>query len=205
MTTDVITRGVERSTGKPPFESSAPPPPPAENDPIDVVSRGVPDAIEGGSDEERIRASVSELKKQRERDWESGAISDDAFAGQNAPILERRYDGRDTEAKSLKTATTDLSNQHWIERPETEILRSQGWSDEQILKLGKNEDWLIGQIGYTPQEAAEYARRGEVPPLKVTAVRDDGRVVRPLPAAQHSLNAPCKPYSPPPAKLLASF
>jgi hypothetical protein len=171
---DLITEGVVKKTGSAPFpDTSAPPPPPAETP--DVMRSRIERPIERGTDEENVREATRQM-----REWEAGVGGPDPFEEQRAPILERRYDGRDTEAKSLKTTTKDLSDQHWVERPETEILRSQGWSDEQILKLGKNEDWLVKQIGYTPQQAAEYARRGEVPPLKVTAVRDDGRPVRPL-------------------------
>jgi hypothetical protein len=118
----LLTRAWPRK-GLTPFETGSTPPPPAD-DPVDVVTRQIDAPIKGASDDELVRESVKALNEKRRRDWESGAISDDAFAEQNAPILERRYNGRDTEAKSLKQATTDLSNQHWIERPETEILRA---------------------------------------------------------------------------------
>src|SRR5258708_11709204 len=156
-----------------PFETGGPPPPRPADDPRDVVTRQIEAPIKGSSDDELVRESVRALNRQRELG------GDDPFAEQNAPVLERRYDGRDTGTKSLKQATKDLSDQHWIERPETEILRSQGWSDDQILALVKNENWLQS-LGYTPQEAADYARRGEIPPMKVTPVRDDGRPARTL-------------------------
>ncbi len=52
-------------------------------------------------------------------------------------------------------------------------------TDEQILGLTKNEDYLRS-LGYTNQEAAQYSRTGEPPPLKVIATRDDGSLIRPL-------------------------
>jgi hypothetical protein len=117
---------------------------------------------------------VRQLNKRRD------ATGEDAFAEQRALVLERRYDGRDKSTKTLRETTKDLSDRHWVERPETEILRAQGWTDDQILQLGKNEDWLVNQVGYTPQQAAEYARRGEVPPFKIRPTRSDGRPVREL-------------------------
>jgi hypothetical protein len=180
MTTDVITRGVERSTGKPPFESSAPPPPPAENDPIDVVSRGVPDAISGSSDEERVRASVDALNEKRRKEWESG-IGDDPFAEQrNVVDVELKYDSRDHKPKTLRQTAKDVSDRHLLERPEAQFVRQQfGMTDEQILWITKNEDYLRS-LGYTNEQAARYARTGEVPPMKLIATRDDGSLIRPL-------------------------
>jgi hypothetical protein len=158
---------------------TAPPPPPPPKEPVGVpIEQRIDRPIDLGSDEENIREATRQMRE-REREWESG-VGPDVFEAQRAPILERKYDGRDHEPKSLKQATKDLSDRHWVERPETEILRSQGWTDEQIRGLGKNEEWLIKQVGYTPQEAAEYARRGEAPPIKISPVRDDGKLVKPL-------------------------
>src|SRR5205807_8795532 len=116
--TDVIQAGIEKKGI--PFDGGLPsPPPPSENDPVDVLTRHIDRPIEGSSDEENVRAATAEVRKRREEAWERGEGSSDDFA--DPVVLERRYDGRDHEPKSLKQATKDLSDQHWIERPETEI------------------------------------------------------------------------------------
>lgn len=85
---DLITEGVIRKTGSAPFPDSSAPPPSIESEPVDVVTRGVPAAISGASDEEIIRNSVSELRKQRERD--GGEIADIG----KRDIVQVHYDGR---------------------------------------------------------------------------------------------------------------
>jgi hypothetical protein len=115
---------------------TAPPPPPANTDtPPDVVSRGVPDAIEGGTDEQKIRASVRELNKQRD------ATGEDPFAEQHAPTLERRYDGRDQSPKTLREATRDLSERHLLEKPEAQLaMRTWNWSEDKALEIARDKD-----------------------------------------------------------------
>jgi hypothetical protein len=157
------------------LNETAPPPPPANTDtPPDVVSRGVPDAIEGGTDEQKIRASVRELNKQRD------ATGEDPFAEQHAPILERKYHANDKSQKTLRAATVDLSERHLLEKPEAQLaMRTWNWSEDKALEIARDKDYLMG-LGYTPLEADRYSRSLEPPPVKISPVRDDGRPVKPL-------------------------
>jgi hypothetical protein len=157
------------------LNETAPPPPPANTDtPPDVVSRGVPDAIEGGTDEQKIRASVRELNKQRD------ATGEDPFAEQHAPILERKYHANDKSQKTLRAATADLSERHLLEKPEAQLaMRTWNWSEDKALEIARDKDYLMG-LGYTPLEADRYSRSLEPPPVKISPVRDDGRPVKPL-------------------------
>src|SRR5258707_10712638 len=94
---------------QPTSDTTAPPPPP--------IDGGAPDngVIDRGNDVDNIKEATRQVRERREREWEGG-ISDDAFAEQNAPTLERQYDGRDRSTKSLRTASKDLSDAHRLER-----------------------------------------------------------------------------------------
>jgi hypothetical protein len=170
--TDVIQAGIEKKGI--PFDGGLPSPPPRAEDAPDVVSRGVPDAISGSSDEELVRESVKALNRQRDG-------GPDPFAEQrNLVDVELKYDGRDDKPKSLRQATKDVSDRHLLEKPEAQLAMSRwGFTEADVQAFAKNKDHLLS-LGYTPQEADEYGRRLEVPPLKVTPVRDDGRPVRPV-------------------------
>jgi hypothetical protein len=178
---DVVQRGIE-SKGIP-FDSGRAQPSPAESEPIDGVDRGVPDAIRGSSDDELIKESVNALNEKRRKEWESGVggTDPDPFASQrNLVDVELKYDSRDDRTKTLREATKDVSDRHLLDRPEAQLARAQfGFSDDEILKLTKDENWLQS-LGYTPQQAAIYARTGEPPPMKVVAAREDGSLIRPL-------------------------
>jgi hypothetical protein len=177
--TDVIQAGIE-SKGIP-YDSGRALPTPVENDAPDVISRGVPDAIEGSSDEALVKESVNALNEKRRKDWESGVGGPDPFESQrNLVDTELRYDGRDTRTKTLREAAKDTSDRHLLDRPEAQIARQQfGFNDEQILAITKDESYLKS-LGYTDQEAAAYSRRGELPATKVSPVRHDGTPVPPL-------------------------
>jgi hypothetical protein len=173
----LITEGVVKTTGSAPFPDTSAPPPPVETDAPDVVTRHIDAPITGGSDEQLVREATRQY--QRKRDEES-AIGPDAFEEQRAPVIERRYDGRDTSSKSLREATKDLSDRHLLEKPEARFaMQKWGWSEDEALSVARNKDYLLS-LGYTPQQADEYSRRLDLPPLKIGPVRDDGRLVKPL-------------------------
>jgi hypothetical protein len=174
---DLITEGVVKKTGSAPFPDTSAPPPPVETDAPDEVTRHIDAPITGGSDEQLVREATRQY--QRKRDEES-TIGPDAFEEQRAPVIERRYDGRDTSSKSLREATKELSDRHLLEKPEARFaMQKWGWSEDEALSVARNKDYLLS-LGYTPQQADEYSRRLDLPPLKIGPVRDDGRLVKPL-------------------------
>jgi hypothetical protein len=74
--------------------------PPASDDAPDVF-RHIDNPITGSGDEQIVRAAMAEGRK-REREWEQGVGGDDPFAEQRAPVVERKYDGRDTAGPCAK-------------------------------------------------------------------------------------------------------
>jgi hypothetical protein len=48
------------------------PAPPAPSDAPDVLTKHIDSPIEGGSDEERVRACVAALNEKRQREWKQG-------------------------------------------------------------------------------------------------------------------------------------
>lgn len=149
-------------------------PPPSSADTPEVLSKYVSDPIDTGKgDEANLRAATEELRKRRERDWESGAISDDAFAEQH-PVLERRYDGREHGAKSLGEATRDLSDAHFDERFETQWAAARtGLDPAQLRELAKDPNWVRQQRpDWNEAEISEYVKSGAMPPDKIGLVAD---------------------------------
>jgi hypothetical protein len=177
--TDIVTHGVERTTGSPPFPEPASKVR-AESDAPDVVHRGVDNPIEGGSDEERVRASVRELNKQRE--WESGIGGDDPFAEQRAPVLERKYDGRDRSSKSLRETTSDISNAHRMEKVDTHLaVHHFGGDPEAVLERVKDPAFIRQmQPTWTRAEAEHFARTGEQPPMPIGVADEHRGIANPL-------------------------
>jgi hypothetical protein len=98
-------------------------------------------------------------------------ISDDAFAEQRAPVLERKYDHREG-AKSLKQATADLSDRHFEEQFETQWAAAQsGLTPAQLRQFAKDPEWVAQmRPDWTPALVSEYVRRGALPPAKVGMV-----------------------------------
>jgi hypothetical protein len=94
-----------------------------------------------------------------------GTEEQPTIARQNAGIIERRiqadYKPARTAQTGLKEITEALSNQHWLERPESHLAREIGLTDEQQLAARESED-LRKQVGYTPEEWAHYQRTGEI-------------------------------------------
>jgi hypothetical protein len=165
---DVVQRGIA-AKGLTPFETGGSTPP-AENDAPDVVRSRIDRPIDLGNDEANLR----EATRQR-REWEQGLHGDSppdmgteeqpTIARQNAGIIERRiqadYKPARTAQTGLKEITEALSNQHWLERPESHLAREIGLTDEQQLAARESED-LRKQVGYTPEEWAHYQRTGEI-------------------------------------------
>jgi hypothetical protein len=151
------------------------PPPPVDSDAPDVISRGVPDAISGGSDDERIKESVKALNAQRQREWEQGLHGDDlgtleepTIARQKLPLWERKYPAGVDEPKTLREAAHEVSQARRLERPDAEIARSLGAPDQDILARAKDPDF-VRQImpHWTPGEVNHFVKTGESPPDKI--------------------------------------
>jgi hypothetical protein len=169
---DVVQRGIA-AKGLTPFETGgSTPPPPAENDAPDVVRSRIDRPIDLGSDQ----ANLEEATRQRRREWEEGLHGDNppdmgteeqpTIARQKAGIIERRiqadYEPARTAYTGLKEVTQALSDQHWLERPESQFAREKfGMTDEQQLSARESED-LRKQVAYTPEEWAHYQRTGEL-------------------------------------------
>src|SRR5262249_41280577 len=64
-----------------------------------------------------------------------------------------------------------------LEKDDAQFLRGQGWSKADILRLAKDESWLRS-TGLSAAEANQFARSGEMPPIKVGLV-DDREGLRP--------------------------
>src|SRR6266446_5321467 len=138
---DVVQRGIE-SKGIP-FDGGRPQPQEAESDAPNVFER-IDAPIKGTSDDELVKESVNALNEKRRKEWESGVGGPDPFESQrNLVDVELKYDGRDNRTKTLREATKDVSDRHLLERPEAQLARQQfGMTDDEILKLTKNEDYL---------------------------------------------------------------
>jgi hypothetical protein len=140
-----------------------------------VLSKHIPDAIEGGTDEERVRASVAALNKQREREWEQG-IGPDVFEEQRRPTQELKY-GRGHGSKTLKEATDDITAYHRMQKPDVRLaLERFGGDPETVAKLARDPEFARA-YGLTPQQADEWARTGELPPFPVGVI-DEKRGLR---------------------------
>jgi hypothetical protein len=131
--------------------------------------------IKGSGDEDTIRESVKALNEKRQRDWEQGAISDDAFAEQNAPVLERKYP-KGHGAKSLKQASEDLSDAHRDEKPEAVWAAARhGVEPAQMRQYSKDPEWVAKmRPDWNAAEVSEYVRTGAMPPTKIGLVTDKG-------------------------------
>jgi hypothetical protein len=153
-----------------------PPPPAGESTAPDVVGSRIDRPIDLGNDQ----ANLEEATRQRRREWEEGLHGDSppdmgteeqpTIARQKAGIIERRiqadYEPARTAYTGLKQVTQALSDQHILESPEANLVRQRfGMTDEQILGIAKNEDYLRS-LGYSENEAAIYARRVETPAQK---------------------------------------
>jgi hypothetical protein len=107
---------------------STPAPAPAEA-PADVTTRN--NAIEGGSEADRIRASVRELNKQREREGTAGEIPEPT------PL---RYS--DDKPKKLRQVVKDTSDYHRLEKPDAQFLIQQkGMAPREVLDLARDKEW----------------------------------------------------------------
>ena len=96
--------------------SSAPPPSDAAPD----VFRHIDNPITGSGDEQIVR----EATRQREREWEQGVGGPDPFAEQRAPVVERKYDGRDKSSRTLRQASTEVSLAKTLERPDVQFAKA---------------------------------------------------------------------------------
>jgi hypothetical protein len=166
---NIVDAGMAKK-GLTPFEASAPPPVPSASDLIGVpLESRVDRPIEGNSDEERVRESVRVLNEQREKDWQSGAISDDEFAAQREPVQEIGW--TDKEQHTKREADTALSNYHRERQPDVQsFMAMTGATAEQALTLAKDPDWVQQQTGWTRAESEEYARSGRMPPMPIGVV-----------------------------------
>jgi hypothetical protein len=160
---DLIAEGVIRKTGSAPFPDTSAPPPPAESDAPDVVRSRIDRPIERETDEENVREATRQM-----REWEQGVGGDDPFAEQRAPVLERKYDGRDKSSRTLRQASTEVSLAKTLERPDVQFAKAtQGLTDQQVLAAAKDPEWIKANTGWTRQEADEFVRTGQTPAVPI--------------------------------------
>jgi hypothetical protein len=165
---DLITEGITRKTGSAPFPDTSAPLPQAESDASDVVR--VDNPIAGATDEERVRNSVSELRKQRERD--GGEIADIG----KRDIVQVHYDGREHENKTLRQVTRDYSDWQRMQKADARAaVEIFGGNPEEVIERARDPNF-IRQIdpSLTPAEAQHFARTGEMPPMPI-GVADERR------------------------------
>jgi hypothetical protein len=170
---NIIDSGMAKK-GLTPFEGEPAAPLPSATELVGTpLEDRIADSISGDSDEAKIRASVDALNEKRRKDWESG-VGPDIFEEQNAPVLERKYDGRDKSAKSLREATKDLSDQHRLEKPDAKMaLEYFGGKADEVLERAKSQEFAEA-YGLTPDEARIWNRTGELPPHRVGLATDKG-------------------------------
>ena len=145
--------------------SSAPPPP--SSDAAPDVFKHIDRRIEGGTDEQNVREATRQ-QREREREWESGVGGDDPFAEQRAPVVERKYDGRDKSSRTLRQASTEVSLAKTLERPDVQFAKAtQGLTDQQVLAAAKDPAWIKANTGWTRQEADEFVRTGQTPAVPI--------------------------------------
>jgi len=140
---------------------STPAPSPAEA-PTDVTTRNIPDAIEGGTEADRVRESVKELNRKRR---------EEGTAVEEPEPVKIRYEKPGT--KSLRQVAKDMSQYHRLQKDDAQYLIKQGMSPKDTLDLSKNEEFLRAR-GLKHEEAVLFARDGEMPPKKIGAVKVDG-------------------------------
>jgi hypothetical protein len=154
------------------------PPAPAEAPP-DVVHKHIDAPITGGSEESRIRESVRELNKKRERE---GTLVEEPAE----PVKLRYYKSDEPETykgaarKSLREASKAVSDYHRLEKPDAQFVIKQGMSPRDVLDLAKNEEWTRNVTGWSHEEVAGYARTGEPPPTKIGLIDDRKGLKAPL-------------------------
>jgi hypothetical protein len=135
--------------------SSAPPP----SDDAPDVFRHIDNPITGSGDEQLVRAAMAEGRK-REREWEQGVGGDDSFAEQRAPVVERKYDGRDKSSRTLRQASMEVSLAKTLERPDV-------LTDQQVLAAAKDPAWIKANTGWRRQDADEFVRTGQTPAVPI--------------------------------------
>jgi len=168
MSTDISTEDFSLAKALP-ISSAA-----ADEAPADVITRRIDRPIEGGTDEEMVRRATKE--------WEQGLGGDDPFIEQRNAVVERTYDGRDHGTKTLQEATTDLSNAHFEELPDTRFAAEVGnTTPAQMREAVKNPDVVRSlRPDWNEAEISHYVKTGEPPPNKVGLVDHKGALVEAL-------------------------
>lgn len=143
---------------------------------VNVVTRRIDGPIiTGGTDEENIRQAT--------REWEQGKGGhDDAFLEQRAPVVERKYDGREHGAKTLQEATRDISNAHFDEHADTQLAAQIGKTTPSVMReVIKNPDEVRNlRPDWSEAEIHHYTRTGESPPDKIGLIDHRGNIVERL-------------------------
>src|SRR5215831_4961479 len=143
---------------------------------VNVVTRRIDGPIiTGGTDEENIRQAT--------REWEQGKGGhDDAFLEQRAPVVERKYDGREHGTKTLQEATTDLSNAHFEEHADTRLAAELGKTTSAQMREWIKDPDVVRNIrpDWNEAEISHYVRTGEEPPRKLNLIDHKGALVEPL-------------------------
>src|SRR5215467_5265045 len=143
---------------------------------VNVVTRRIDGPIiTGGTDEENIRQAT--------REWEQGKGGhDDAFLEQRAPVVERKYDGREHGTKTLQEATRDISNAHFDEHADTRLAAQIGKTTPSVMReVIKNPDEVRNlRPDWSEAEIHHYTRTGEEPAHKMGLIDHKGALVEPL-------------------------
>jgi hypothetical protein len=131
----------------------------------------------GKGDEANLRAATEALRKQRQKDWESGVGGDDVFAEQNAPLQELKYRPGHGE-KSLRAVTKDVSDLHRMERSDARFAVEVLGGDPELVRQRAQDPAFGEAMGLSPGDAERWSRTGEFPAKK------------PLLAAPHGAREP---------------
>jgi hypothetical protein len=125
--------------------------------------------ITGPTDQDAVRASVSELNRKREQE---GTLAVD-----DGPI-ERRYHANDESPKTLRQVTRDISDVHRDESDEIRFASETfGVPAAQLRETTKDPDWVAQQRpDWNPAQVSEYVRTGAMPPEPVGVATNAGKI-----------------------------
>jgi hypothetical protein len=137
-----------------------------------ALSEGA-DAIVARGDHEMIVESVSQLRKQRQRDG-------DPFA--EPEIIERRYRADDDRPKTLREASSDLSNAHRDESEEIQwAAEASGMKPEQVREYAKDPEWVQQRRpDWDAAAVSAYVRTGQMPPERIGVATTSGKAHAPI-------------------------
>jgi len=106
----------------------------------------------------------------------------DPFIEQRNEVVERKYDGRDHEPKTLQQVTRDVSDQHFDERPDTQrAAQIANTTPAHMREIVKDPDTVrMLRPDWNEAEISHYVRTREEPPRKLNLIDHKGALVEPL-------------------------